>query len=53
MHGHQGVTITLYTDMDSHIFHTFADYFTDVQLGMSPITAVPVEHGVETVGGTS
>ena len=56
MHGHQGVaivTITLYIDMYSHIFHTFADYFTDVQLGVSPITAVPVEHGVEAVGGAS
>ena len=47
------MTITICTDMYSHIFHTFADYSTDVQLGMGPVTAVPVQHSVVAVGGAS
>ena len=33
-------------------FHTFPDYFTNVQLGMSSITSVLVQHGMEAVSGT-
>ena len=34
-----------------YVFYTFADYFTDVQFGVSPVTAVPVQHGVKAVCG--
>ena len=51
--GNSITTITVCTDMYSHIFHTFADYSTDVQLGMGPVTAVPVQHSVVAVGGAS
>ena len=32
--------------LNTNIFHTLSDYFMDIQLGMGPIVAVPVQYSV-------
>ena len=44
------IKLCIISTANYHLFYTFTDYFTDVQFGASPITTIPVQHGVEAAG---